>query len=173
MSVNHFYLIALGSNKRHVLLGSPAHVLEHAIAALEMADVNVFSHSRIIGSRPIGPSKRLFANAAVLISSALMPNELLARLQQIETHFGKRARGQRWGDRVLDLDIILWSGGMWTNDNPALAIPHSAFQNRHFVLQPASQIASDWRDPVTGKSISQLLYRINRSKRVDPRVNQH
>ena len=173
MSNEHFYLIALGSNKRHALLGHPAKILEHAIAALEMDDVSVFSHSPIIASRPQGPSQRNFANSAVLISAALMPDELLRRLQQIEAHFGKRARGQRWRERVLDLDIILWSGGIWSSNDPALAIPHPAFQNRHFVLQPASQIASDWRDPVTGRTISQLLYRINRSKRVDPNGNQH
>ena len=76
MSNEHFYLIALGSNKRHALLGHPAKILEHAIAALEMDDVSVFSHSPIIASRPQGPSQRNFANSAVLISAALMPDEL-------------------------------------------------------------------------------------------------
>jgi 2-amino-4-hydroxy-6-hydroxymethyldihydropteridine diphosphokinase len=173
MQTEHLYLIALGSNRRHSQIGSPSQILSHAIAALEMDDISVFSQSRQISSKPIGPSSRLFANAAAIISTILPPDQLLIRLQQIEAHFGRRNRGQIWGERVLDLDIIFWSGGIWSSANPSLAIPHPAAKNRHFVLHPAAEIAADWCDPVSGSSIAQLLYRFNHSKRVDPRVNQH
>ncbi len=173
MQTEHLYLIALGSNRRHSQIGSPAKILAQAIAALEMDDISVFSQSRQISSKPIGPSLRLFANSVAIISTILAPDRLLDRLQQIEAHFGRRNQGQSWRDRVLDLDIIFWSGGIWSSEKPSLAIPHPAAKNRHFVLHPAAEIAADWRDPVSGLSIAQLLYRFNHSKRVDPRVNQH
>ncbi len=173
MSSEQLYLIALGSNRRHAALGPPAKIIEHAITALEMQDISVFAVAPSITSRPIGPSQRNFANGAALISSSLNPDQLLGRLKQIELHFGRRIRGQNWRERVLDLDIILWVGGIWVSGNPALVIPHPQWKNRHFVLQPAAQIAPNWRDPISGFSIVQLLNRFNHSKRVDRRVNRH
>ena len=133
-----------------------------------MNDVDVFAQSAIISSAAIGPSKRQYANAAALITSALSPPELLTRLQTIESHFGRIRRGQPWGARTLDLDILLWSGGIWADSTPDLAIPHPALRTRNFVLTPAAMIAPDWHDPVTGLSIRQLQSRINRPKRLDP-----
>jgi 2-amino-4-hydroxy-6-hydroxymethyldihydropteridine diphosphokinase len=167
------FLIALGSNMRHPALGNPASILVHAVAALEMADIDVFAHSGTISSKPIGPSQRKFANAAALLTTTLPPPALLVRLQQIEAHFGRRKRGRKWRERILDIDIILWSGGIWSNDNPPLQIPHSELEQRHFVLKPAAGIAPHWRDPISGLTMLQMLYRINRSKRVDPHGNQY
>lgn len=167
------YLIALGSNQRHPLLGKPADILEHAIAALEMQDLDIFSQSKITTSRPIGPSQRNFANSAALISTKLNPDELLTRLQQVERHFGRRSFGQRWRERVLDLDIILWTGGIWISDHPALTVPHPSWQTRRFVLQPAAEIAPHMRDPITGLNVMQLLYQFNRPKRVDRGSKRH
>jgi 2-amino-4-hydroxy-6-hydroxymethyldihydropteridine diphosphokinase len=132
-----------------------------------MADIDVFAQSPVITSRPLGPAKRAFANAAALVSTALTPPELLTRLQIIEAHFGRKRRGRRWGARTLDLDILLWSDGIWADD--ILAVPHVALRERSFVLIPAAMIAPDWRDPVTGLSIRQLQSRHARPKRLDPR----
>lgn len=88
---------------------------------------------------------------------------MLAKLKQIEREFGRgRRRGQRWQARVLDLDIILWSGGIVAS--PALQIPHPAFRQRRFVLDPASAIAGDWRDSVTNLSLRQLQARLTRPR---------
>lgn len=148
------YAIALGSNRRgrH---GGPVAEVRAAIAALE----GVVAVSPIIASAPLGPSIRRFANAAVLLESALEPPELLARLKAIERAFGRR-RGARWGARVIDLDIVLWSGGSW--GTAALTVPHIAFRDRGFVLDPLRTIAPDWRDPVTGLSIRQLHARLHK-----------
>jgi 2-amino-4-hydroxy-6-hydroxymethyldihydropteridine diphosphokinase len=167
LTQSHLYLIALGSNQRHPLIGSPANVLAEAIAALEMADIDVFSTSPIIASQPVGPSKRRFANAAAILSSPLNPPELLWRLQEIEEHFGRERRGGKWRARVLDLDIIYWSGGFWASDGPALSIPHPLASKRGFVLQPAAAIAPDWRDPLSGLTLRQLNTRFSRAKRLD------
>ena len=155
------YLIALGSNVPHHRHGSPRKVIAAALAALGQSDLKVEKVSRTITSRPIGPSRRAYANAAAVVRSKLDPPELLAALQAIEHQFGRKRRGQRWRARVLDLDIVLWNGGTWVS--PGLIVPHSAFRERLFVLGPASKIAGNWRDPVTGLSLRQLDARLRRS----------
>uniref|UniRef100_UPI0015771B8A 2-amino-4-hydroxy-6- hydroxymethyldihydropteridine diphosphokinase n=1 Tax=Sphingomonas bacterium TaxID=1895847 RepID=UPI0015771B8A len=75
--------------------------------------------------------------------------------------FGRR-RGRRWGARVLDLDIVLWSGGSWRS--PGLTIPHPAFRDRRFVLDPMVALAPRWRDPVTGLTIRQLAAQLTRRR---------
>jgi 2-amino-4-hydroxy-6-hydroxymethyldihydropteridine diphosphokinase len=160
-------LIALGSNQPHRLAGTPRALLAQAIDALEMADIDVFAHSRIVDSAPVGPSHRQYANAAALVATMLEPVQLLRRLHMIEHHFGRERRGQRWQARPLDLDLILWSGGIWVSANPPLAIPHPSFRERAFVLAPSVEIAADLRDPVTGLSLRQLFHRLNRPKPLD------
>ncbi len=173
MKNDHLYLIALGSNQRHSFLGSPAQMLEHAVAALEMADISVFRQSRIINSSPLGPSLRSYANAVLVVVSPLNPSQLLAQLQQIENHFGRHRLGQKWRARTLDLDIILWSGGIWTSDTPVLSIPHSQWKNREFVLGPAAEIAPGWRDPVSSLTIKQLFHRFMHPKPLDRKAKPH
>jgi 2-amino-4-hydroxy-6-hydroxymethyldihydropteridine diphosphokinase len=162
------YLIALGSNQPHPLIGKPAKIIEQAIVALEMADIDVFAQSPVIDSLPIGPSRRRYANAAAIISTGLNPPALLTRLHEVEAHFGRVRNGQPWRARTLDLDIVLWSGGIWADTHPVLAIPHPAMRLRGFVLTPAAMIGPDWRDPVTGLTIRQLQSRFNRPKPLDP-----
>lgn len=162
MAQQHLYLIALGSNRRHPVLGPPERILAEAFVALEMADIDVFAHSHIVSSAPVGPSTRRYVNAAAIIASPLKPPALLSRLHEIEAHFGRERRGQAWRARVLDLDIILWSGGMWIDSNPALAIPHAHMHKRDFVLGPASEIAPRWRDPITGLALKHLYARYKR-----------
>ena len=150
------YLVALGSNRRHHLYGSPASVVRASMEECAALGT-VTARSPVIASAPMGAAQRCFANAAVVIESNYAPDALLAGLKRIEAEFGRR-RGRRWGDRVLDLDIILWSGGVYVSR--ALTIPHREFRNRAFVLTPAAQIARDWRDPVTGLSIAHLNARL-------------
>ena len=169
----HLYAIALGSNQRHGLAGSPRIMIGQAIEALEMPDIDVFVQSSVIESTAIGASRRRYANAVAVIASDLDPPALLQRLQSVETHFGRRRIGQRWRARTLDLDIVLWSGGIWSGEHPALAIPHVAMRERNFVLGPATEIAPDWRDPLTGLSVRQLFHRLNRPKPLDRLQSSH
>jgi 2-amino-4-hydroxy-6-hydroxymethyldihydropteridine diphosphokinase len=67
---------------------------------------------------------------------------MLARLKRLEREFGRRP-GRRWGSRVLDLDIVLWSGGRFRSRR--LKIPHAGLPQRSFVLQPLLAIAPGWR----------------------------
>ncbi|MGZ8352181.1 MAG: 2-amino-4-hydroxy-6-hydroxymethyldihydropteridine diphosphokinase [Allosphingosinicella sp.] len=147
------YAIALGSNRRgrH---GSPAETVRAAAAAIGAERL-----SRVRLTSALGPAGRGFANAVALVASDLDPPALLARLKRTEREFGRRA-GRRWGPRVLDLDIVLWSQGAWGGDG--LIVPHPEFRRRRFVLEPLAEIAPDWRDPITGATVRQLLHRLGR-----------
>lgn len=155
---SHDYLIALGSNRRHHRIGAPPRVLDAALLALAAEDIDVMSVAPTLLTRPIGPSRRSYANSAAIIRTGLAPDDLLRLLKAIEARFGLR-RGQRWSARTLDLDIILWSGGRWQSRRPVLTIPHALFRERSFVLQPCAQIAPGWLDPVSGLTIRQLRAR--------------
>lgn len=154
---------------RHVLIGPPVTIIAQAFDALEMADIGVLATSSIKASKPIGPSRRQYANAVAVIITALTPSALLARLKMLEAHFGRRGGGQRWAARSLDIDIILWSGGRWTSSKPNLTIPHREWRYRYFVLEPAAEIAPNWRDPGSGCRIKHVLHRMKRANRLDPR----
>ncbi|MBJ6122467.1 2-amino-4-hydroxy-6-hydroxymethyldihydropteridine diphosphokinase [Sphingomonas mollis] len=150
------YAIALGANRygRH---GRPSAAIVAALAAIG----GVEAVSPIIASAPIGPSTRMFANAAALIRSDEPPPALLARLKAIERRMGRRP-GIRWGARPIDLDIILWSGGPWRTRT--LTIPHPAFRDRRFVLGPLARIAARWRDPISGLRVRHLLSQVDRRR---------
>lgn len=164
------YAIGLGSNRRHATHGDPRQVLLAALAALESDDIEPVDVSPIIASDPIGPSRRRYANAVALVASPLDPPEMLERLQAIEAGFGRRT-GQRWGARTLDLDILLWSGGAWSD--AALTIPHPALETRAFVLGPLRAVAPGWRHPLTAQTVRQLAARLVRPKPVDRSASAH
>ena len=152
----HCYVVGLGSNMR-IRGSSPRTVIARALAAFPAHGITVVAASRTMASRPIGPSERLYANAAALVATALDPPALLAALQHMECAFGRVRRGARWRARPLDLDIVLWSGGAWASED--LLIPHPQFRCRPFVLRPAAEVAPRWRDPVTNLTLRQLARR--------------
>ena len=163
MGEAHRYIVALGSNMRVPRIGAPGKVVRAAAARLD-GDVGlVLAFSRIFRSAPLGPSLRNYANAALLLASELDPPSLLEVLQQIEDDFGRRRAGARWRARSLDLDIVLWSGGVWHSST--LTVPHPEFRQRAFVLDPAAEIAPHWRDPVSGLTLRQLAARLRRQGR--------
>jgi 2-amino-4-hydroxy-6-hydroxymethyldihydropteridine diphosphokinase len=158
----HRYLIALGSNMRHPRHGAPPAVLRAALASLDTRRLSLEAASPIVASAPLGPSRRRYANAVAVIATRLSPERLLRRLQRIEARFGRRPGGMRWRARVLDLDVVLWSGGAFSS--PDLIIPHPQFRSRSFVLQPALHVAADWRDPLTALTIRHLSARLTRPR---------
>jgi 2-amino-4-hydroxy-6-hydroxymethyldihydropteridine diphosphokinase len=83
---------------------------------------------------------------------------MLQRLKDIERDFGRRG-GRRWGARVLDLDIVAWSGGKWRSSG--LTIPHPAASTRSFVIGPLATIAPAWRleGPIAARHLAHRLAR--------------
>jgi len=153
----HLYAIGIGSNRHHGRFGRPAAVVEAAIARLDR-DFGLFNASPIVLNPAHGGAGREFANAVALIESELDPPALLQALKAIERKFGRRS-GRRWGARVLDLDLVAWSGGKWRSR--LLEIPHPALAQRSFVLGPLVAIAPHWpiRGALTARHLAHRLAR--------------
>lgn len=162
----HRYLISLGSNMRHPRHGRPRGVIDAALRALDHGKFEILAASKVIETPPLGPSRRRYGNAVALVRCKREPDEVLHKLRRIERKFGRKRGGKAWGARVLDLDIVLWNGGAWANDDGkgSLVIPHPAFRERRFVLQPAAAIAGSWRDPLTGFTVRQLSARLTKPR---------
>jgi 2-amino-4-hydroxy-6-hydroxymethyldihydropteridine diphosphokinase len=137
----HLYAVAIGSNRPHGRFGRPVGVVKAAIAQLDTEFV-LFDASPIVLNPADGGAGRDFANAVALVESELDPPAILKRLKAIEREFGRR-RGRRWGPRVLDLDLVLWSGGAFQSRR--LTVPHPRLDQRSFVLEPLAAIAPGWR----------------------------
>lgn len=142
--------IALGAN-----LGAPEETFALALSRLRSLGRIVATSSRY-RTRPVGPPQPDYQNAAALLETALSPEELLRALLAIEASLGRdRTHEQRWGPRLLDLDLLFY--GALHCDLPGLTLPHPRMHERRFVLLPLSEIAPDWRHPALGKNIRELL----------------
>ena len=129
--------IALGSNlgdRRKNLTTALFHLVREPRIILE-------KHSSFIETKPYGITDQPdFLNGCCRIWTDFSPRQLLAALQSIEDKMG-RVRTRRWGERIIDLDILLYDD-IAVND-PDLVIPHPDMKNRDFVLEPLKEIAPD------------------------------
>lgn len=153
----HLYAIAIGSNRCHGRFGRPAGVVAEAIARLDR-DFGLFDASAILLNPADGLAGRDFANAVAIVESSLDPAAMLEALKAVEREFGRRP-GRRWASRVLDLDLVAWSGG--TFRSARLTIPHAALEQRGFVLEPLASIAPGWRLR-GGLTVRHLAHRLAR-----------
>lgn len=162
-------LIGIGSNRRHGRHGAPKDVVRAAVAALATAGLKATRVSRIRPTPPMGPGGRCFANAAVAVETHLTPAALLRLIKGIERDFGRRA-GRRWGDRVLDLDLLAMGR---LRQRPARGrgpeVPHPGLASRRFVLDPLADIAPGWRHPRLGATVRQLRARLLRGTALRPK----
>lgn len=141
--------IAFGSN-----LGDRERTLRAAAAALGDA-VHDLRLSTFHETEPVGVGDQpRFLNAAATGRTALSAGDLLATLRDVEARFG-RERPYAGAARTLDLDLILYGDAII--DEPGLTVPHPRFRERRFVLQPLAEIAADWTDPVSGRTVDGLL----------------
>lgn len=129
--------LGLGSN-----LDQPRRQVLKAITELQQwPGITVTKHSALYQTQPVGPQDQPdFINAAVEIDTDLSPQALLVACQALEQQHG-RVRQRHWGERTLDIDILLY--GDVQLDTPALTIPHPRMHEREFVLRPLADIAPD------------------------------
>ncbi len=152
--IEHKSAIALGSN-----LGDSFTILQQTCATLANTEkIELIARSSWYKTKPIGPVQPDYLNGCVIIKTSLSPLELLNCLWKIEQQFG-RERKIKWGARTLDLDIILYDDLIL--NTPQLKIPHPHMKERAFVLNPLAQIAPNWIEPITGKTILKLNQIIN------------
>lgn len=154
-------LIGFGSN-----LGNRLEFLNGAIRFLNSAEGCCLQVANIQYSHPMGAADLEFINTVLLYETKLDPNSLLIKLQDIEKTLG-RTREISWGNRCIDLDLLLFRPYEKTNkklgdcliiQNDLLTLPHPEMHKRDFVLLPAAEIAAVWVHPLLKKTLQQIKF---------------
>ena len=159
--------IALGAN----LGEDPAANLQDAAGRLGQRLRVSLRRAPIYRSRPLGPAGQAdYANSVLEAETDLSPIELLDALQSVEDAMG-RIRAERWGPRVIDLDLLLY--GASEIDHPRLRVPHPEMIHRRFVLKPLADLAPDLVIPGTHQTVRAHLLALSGPDDlvvIDPRV---
>ena len=146
----HRAAIALGSN-----LGDSCALVETALKTLAVTPGIVLERqSHLYRTAPVGPPQPDYINACAVVSTTINPHALLTTLLAIEQQFG-RVRLERWGPRLLDLDLLLYDDQIL--DTPSLQLPHPRMHERAFVLVPLAEIAPQWIHPAMREAIGYLV----------------
>jgi len=149
-------LIGCGSN-----LGKRREQLDRGLELLSfMPGVDLVAVSRFIETRPIGgpADQGGYLNAACVVETDLAPHDLLGALVAVENTLHRR-REHRWGERTIDLDLLLYDDLIV--DSPDLTLPHPRMATRRFVLEPAVEIAAELPYPTGCCTVGELLDNIS------------
>lgn len=149
--MRYWYLIAMGSN-----LGLRTETLHHGIKLLNERCGVVTAVAPFYETVPIGAADKPFINSALLLQTDCAPGELLRLALSIEAELG-RTREVHWGNRTLDLDILLATDNERSliQQEKGLTIPHPRLLERDFALVPAADIAPDWVHPASGLTLAE------------------
>jgi 2-amino-4-hydroxy-6-hydroxymethyldihydropteridine diphosphokinase len=149
--------IALGGN-----LGDPIQTLNAAIDHLtQHPQLSLIARSSWYLTAAVGPPQPDYINACITLNTNIPPHELMTLLLEVEDQFG-RVRHERWGPRTLDLDLLLYDDQRLQTEH--LQLPHPRMTQRAFVLVPLAEIAPDWIDPISLRSIEQLCQMVDCSE---------
>ena len=147
--MNRVYL-GLGSN-----LSDPLHQIHRVISSIKAIEhIEITALSSLYVSQPMGPQDQPdFFNAVIEIHTTLQPIQLLDKMQAIENQAGRIRKHQRWGPRVVDIDILLYNSEVINTER--LTVPHYGLQQREFVVIPLAEINNQLELP-NGPSIKSL-----------------
>ncbi len=155
---NTIYL-SLGSN-----IGDRKKNIAEAIDSLEKAGIRIKKKSALYETEPVGiKEQENFYNMCLAAETELEPEDLLKKIKEIEAKIG-RLPSQRWGPRIIDIDILFYNNIIFENED--LKIPHPEILNRKFVLIPMAEIAGDYVHPVINSKIKDILKNSNLIEKV-------
>jgi 2-amino-4-hydroxy-6-hydroxymethyldihydropteridine diphosphokinase len=151
----HPAYVGLGSN-----LERPASQVRRALAALaEVPATRLVRQSSLYGSRPLGPvAQPDFVNAVAGLLTGLDVREFFAQLRALEGRLGRVPPRERWGPRLIDLDLLVFSQLQLADEQ--LRLPHPGIVERNFVLYPLAEVAPELPVPGCGR-VAELAARIN------------
>src|SRR6476469_10927882 len=149
--------VGVGANLTHERYGTPQHTLEAALQELGHRGVRTLRISSWYRTAPVPASDQpWYVNAVAEVASDLAADALLAELHAVEAEFG-RHRTVPNAARPIDLDLLDYQGEIAPGGPARATLPHPRMLGRAFVLRPLAELAPDWRHPVTGQPIGELL----------------
>jgi 2-amino-4-hydroxy-6-hydroxymethyldihydropteridine diphosphokinase len=165
--MNTMVFVGVGGNLPSPHYGPPVATCSAAVDALAASGIAVVRRSRWYRSLPVPNSGQPhYVNGVIRVETTKSPAELLCLLHAIEAEFG-RERGERNAARVLDLDLLCYDD--WVSPSASgVELPHPRMHERAFVLKPLAELAPDWRHPVLGGSVVQLLEMLPPGQSAEP-----
>jgi 2-amino-4-hydroxy-6-hydroxymethyldihydropteridine diphosphokinase len=154
-------LICFGAN-----LGDRLGYIEKALSLIARRCGEIMAVSRIFETTPIGNADQAFLNGALICATQLEPSQMMTILLDIELSLGRK-REVKWGNRTIDLDMILWQnsdGSFLESQTPELKLPHPEAAHRDFVIGPCREIAATWRFPKHNLTVAEIFDRQGYSK---------
>ncbi len=149
--------IGLGANLPHPTHGSPQRTLEAALAELARRNVRTIGLSRWYETAPVPAADQpWFVNAVAEVATEGPADALLATLHDVEEMFG-RVRTVPNAPRLIDLDLLDFKREISSGETSKAILPHPRMAARAFVLLPLADLAPDWRHPVSGATVSELI----------------
>lgn len=146
-------ILLLGGN-----IGSTGSYFVAICDQMEKNDIHILKKSSLYSSPPWGfKAEQDFLNQALLVESELNENELLELILKMENSFGRERKGENgnYKSRIIDIDILSHGNRICNEKN--LTLPHPRLHQRKFALLPLQEIVPEWKHPVFGKTVNELM----------------